>query len=425
MGAPSILPLSPADRALFVAEGPETPQVTALLSFFEQTPELSLLKNAARRGMTYLPRMRGVLQPDRHGLKLVDAVDLDVHVKQVHDPGLTDRDGLLNRVEELHSKPLDPSRPLWEFLLVTNRDPSTGELPDGAEEQVAVLWRIHHGLSDGIRSLGLFQAMLDESFELEPLSDEEREPRSWAETWHGLKGSLRGLKATGRARPIASPFNGPSSGRRRLTPIELDRRALRGAMRQYDASLHDVVLAVMALALQGYCRAHHQEPMDLRVVVPNNQRPRLHSGTGNFVEMLWADLPVSEQDPAVLLQRTSEAMVRAGQEGWSELSQMLPPLIAKLPVGLQRKSFRQASELTNVVCTIMPARLHRLNLGSHSMKHSYAAATLLENHGVGFTFLSQGPKIRGAMITDPAVIPDPDLLVDLLAQSVGKFVAEQ
>jgi hypothetical protein len=92
----------------------------------------------------------------------------------------------------------------------------------------------------------------------------------------------------------------------------------------------------------------------------------------------------------------------------------MPPLIARAPLWMQRQSFSKASALTNAVCTIMPVNLHNLEIDGQSIGRSYAAATLLETHGAGFTFITTGATIRGAIVSDPDIVPDPDFLAGAL-----------
>lgn len=415
------------DRALFVAESPTTPQVTALLTLLATTPELDRVAEAARRGVAYMPRLRAVVDRSTLRLRPDPAFSLARHVRRVDLPRVRDRDGLLDAVEAVHSQPLAPDRPLWEFVLLSNRDPSTGRTPGAAEEQAAVLWRMHHGIADGIRSLGLLQAMLGEpprrvEASTTTAAGEERD-RRWRTLRRDLAETLGVLSSTGRAEPVPSPLNGPGSARRRLTPVELEREPMRRVMQAHRASLHAVMIAILTSALRRY-HLHHGASAErpLRLVLPSNQRPRARpEAEGNHVAVAWVDLPIGETEPIARLHAVERALERSRAEGWGGFSRLFPPLVAALPRGLQRRAFERASRLTNAVCTIMPARIHRLRLGGLPVSRSYTAATLLGGHGAGFTFVSGGPRIRGAIVSDPALVPDPDRIREFLEQGLAEL----
>jgi hypothetical protein len=206
-----------------------------------------------------------------------------------------------------------------------------------------------------------------------------------------------------------------------LTTVELDRVAMRSVMRREGVGLHDVMVAILASALRNYHQCHGAPVVrDLRVIVPTNSQPLPNSGSrGNFVDMVWLSLPITEADPIRRLHSSAEALSRARAEGWVDFSHLVPPLVARAPLRLQRRFFSKACALTNAVCTIMPANLQNLEVGGQSMARSYAAATLLESHGAGFTFMTAGSAVRGAIVSDPAIVPDPQLLAGALHEGLN------
>lgn len=418
---PAEVKLSPGDAAFFAGESELAPQVTALLTLLDRAPRLDALKEAAIRGAEFLPRMRYVKDPHRFGILIpARSINFDAHVRSIYVPGV-DQDAQLSKtIAVLHSKPLPCDRPLWEFLLISNRHPQTGVLAPGERERAAVLWRMHHGLSDGIRSLNVFRAMLSPGSAPDAISIE----RIGRPTKHSfvarVAATARTIVRTSSMTPIPSPLNGKGSSARAFTPVELDRASLRSVMSQYSASLHEVVLGALASTLRlHHMRCGAQVSKDLRIMVPSNSRPVPRLGTeGNFIDLLWVSLPISESDPVARLRKTSEALARARTEGWIEFSEAFPPLLARLPLSVQRKSIHTASVLTNAVCTILPAAIHKLELDGQSIRHSYAAASLLAGHGAGFTFITAGDAVRGAIISDPHILPDPARLAASFVDSV-------
>lgn len=190
-------------------------------------------------------------------------------------------------------------------------------------------------------------------------------------------------------------------------------------MRGYGVSVHDVVLALLTSVLRRYHQHHGAATgRDLVVIVPHNSQPiPRHGVQNNSIALLWVRLPITEADPVERLRRTAHALAQAKREGWIEFSEVFPHIISRMPVSLQRKSFTRASVLTNAVCTIMPSRIHELEIDGQSAKESYVAAPLLETHGASFTFMAGGRAITGALVSDPGIIPDPFLIASFLEEA--------
>lgn len=144
------LRLPPSDAAFFIAESPINPQVVALVTLLDRSPSLAALQDAARRGLTYFPRLGYLPQPGSLGI-LIPAthVDINQHVREQIVSDIDDETQREAAIAAAHSRPLPVDRPLWEFVLFTD---GTG--------RAAVLWRVHHALADGIRLLDIFRAML-------------------------------------------------------------------------------------------------------------------------------------------------------------------------------------------------------------------------------------------------------------------------
>lgn len=420
--------LTPNDAAFFVAETEVTPQVTAMLTLLNRTPNLGRLKKAVLRGIEHLPRMRSVLNVQRYrALIPASEFDIDQHVRLVYQPEIEVREQLLETIGRLHSEPLPQDRPLWQVLLVSNKNPETNELPCGAVERAAILWRLHHAVGDGVSSMALLQTIMSDK--LRSNGDDKRPtqqldlqapPRtSFREYLQQGSQVARVVARTSRARATPSPLNGQNTPLRRLTPIELDRVRLRSVMRRHGVTLHDVVLALLTSVLRRY-HLHHgaATDRDLLVIVPHSSQPIPRSGVqNNSVGLLWVQLAIAEADPVARLRRTAAAVAQAKVEGWIQFSKVFPPFIARMPLWMQRRAFTKASTLTNAVCTIMPARLHELKIDGQSAEESYVAAPLLESHGAAFTFMTSGRAIRGSIVSDPGIVSDPLLLASFMNEA--------
>ena len=103
-----------------------------------------------------VPRFRQLLHVPRRGLGGplwvdADTFDLRDHVQVLPLPAPGDEAQLLLATEQLRSRRLDRSRPLWEMWFLPG-------LPDG---RVGLFVRMHHAIADGIAGVATLGAFLD------------------------------------------------------------------------------------------------------------------------------------------------------------------------------------------------------------------------------------------------------------------------
>jgi hypothetical protein len=80
--------------------------------------------------------------------------DIDAHVRHWFLPAPCGKHELQKFVAEMASTPLNPARPRWEFNLV-----------DMADDNSALVVRIHHAIGDGIALLGVIHSLTDDQAE--------------------------------------------------------------------------------------------------------------------------------------------------------------------------------------------------------------------------------------------------------------------
>jgi len=100
-------------------------------------------------------RFRQRVVRDAGGPSWVDDDGFDIHRHVVRDklvrgPGQSEREALQARVGALAMEPLDPARPLWQFLLIENYEGGS-----------ALVARIHHCIGDGIALISVMMTITD------------------------------------------------------------------------------------------------------------------------------------------------------------------------------------------------------------------------------------------------------------------------
>ena len=163
--------LRPRDLALLAHETPATPMHKATVEIFDPGDsgfDHDRLLTLIEERISFVPRYRSRLQsvPGRLATPAwVDDphFDLAFHVRRSALPRPGSMEQLRELVARIVSRPLDRSRPLWEAYVVEG-------LEDG---RVAVLWKSHLALVDGIDTVDLGQVLLDPSPELRSLGGDE------------------------------------------------------------------------------------------------------------------------------------------------------------------------------------------------------------------------------------------------------------
>jgi WS/DGAT/MGAT family acyltransferase len=274
--------------------------------------------------------------------------DISRHVHLLELPRPASREELLALSDEVQSRPLPRSRPLWEMWFV-------GGLADGS---VGLIYKVHHALVDGVSAAETFVRLLGpdpapvasgragtaggprpsrEILVRDALWDQARS--AWWLTSAALTGvrhpraalaPVLGLGRLAAHLPIApaSPLNAPVGPRRHLTTLDFDVADLKAAGRRHGATVNDVVLTLVTSGLGAVLadsvadqRGTGTQPTKkrhLNALVPVSLRaPGEETSPGNRVTGLVVPLPVDVPDPRGQLAAVAErtARLKAGPEG--------------------------------------------------------------------------------------------------------------
>jgi WS/DGAT/MGAT family acyltransferase len=324
-----------ADRLFLAAESPQTPQHVAALGIF-RAPKgageefVSRLASGLRRVAEFAPPFNYRLAHPR--LKAIapswtvldDAdIDLDFHFRRNALPrpaGEWELDQLISR---LHSRPLDPARPLWELHLI-----------EGLEgNRFALYFKVHHSLMDGLGGVQRFTRMVTsdpDDQELRPIwaIGPRRRPRT-----NGTASALRGAasSASGAARltvglaavslrttreavrptsdaralPFAAPrsiINGRIGRQRRTATLTLDFNRIRALATAADVTVNDVLLAICAGGLRRYLKELGELPdRSLSAGTPVSVRAGGDQDSANAFTMTVMRLRTDLPDPLARL----------------------------------------------------------------------------------------------------------------------------
>jgi diacylglycerol O-acyltransferase / wax synthase len=363
--------------------------------------------------------------------------DLEYHVRHVALPAPGDWRQLCIQVARLHARPLDLTKPLWEFNIVEGLDNIPG-LPKGCFALVA---KVHHAAIDGMSGVELSSAVHD--IEPKPVSDSAgskwksenpppvsemlvrtwfnsiRQPARFAKTLLG-RGIAGGDVSLSGTRPAPKTiFNGKVSAHRVFdgVPFPLaDIREIKG--RVEGATVNDVVLTIIGGGLRAYLLGRDALPKSsLTAMAPISVRAEGEKAAlGNLVSAMIVNLGTHIADPEKRLAyihseaANSKAMTNAvGAKTLSDYSQLIPSGLAGLGARLYTRYgiANMHAPVFNCVATNVPGSRIPLYFAGAKMVKMYGLGPIFDGMGLINTIYSYGPEIAISFTSDRAIMPDP------------------
>lgn len=318
--------------------------------------------------------------------------DLEYHLRHVALPKPGDWRQLCIQAARIFARPLDLTRPPWEFTVIEGLDGIEG-IPKGC---YAMVTKVHHAAIDGMSGIDLMEAM----HTLDPNEPAPNAPDEWkpekvpnpaellgksylnaitnplkqlevaAKAAPGLANAIKGLAAKdfSVSREMIAPrtrFNRTISAHRvvegRSVPLA-DIKAIRGLVP--GAKVNDVFLAIIGGALHKYLKAKHDLPdKTLTAMAPISVRSQDEKGDmGNQVAAMIAPLGTHIADPRERLAyvhgqtKNSKAMTDAiGARNMTEVSKVSPALYMSLGAQLYTRlglANRMGPPFTTVVTNV-------------------------------------------------------------------------
>jgi diacylglycerol O-acyltransferase len=222
-----------------------------------------------------------------------------------------------------------------------------------------------------------------------PAADERGQP-------HAVQGGTLGRKATGVDR---------SSDARR-------RQAVSHAC---ACSINDLMLATVAGALRGYLeeKGDPTEGIELRATIPVNLRPPgSERDLGNGFGLVAVELPVGVADPMARLREVSRRMAALKKSYEPRVTLGLISALGSAPKVLQAKLFDLLLSRMTAVITNVPGAQKPLYMAGSRWRHAMFWVPQSANIGLGVSILSFDGHLQFGVITDAALVPDPQAIVD-------------
>jgi WS/DGAT/MGAT family acyltransferase len=459
--------LSAVDASFLYLESPTTAMHVGTVAVLDEPPDGfdhdRLVQLIAER-IAYVPRYRQRLRsvPGRLANPVwVDdeAFDLSYHVRRSALPRPGSRAQLAEFVARVQSRRLDRSRPLWEAYLV-----------EGLEGgRFALVTKTHQAMVDGVAAVDIAQVIVERSprsgdappdawrpapepswpeLVVGAVADTVRRPTELVDTLRTGVGDLRstagrvagGLLAvartTARSAP-PSPLNGPVGEQRRYAMVDTSLEDFRAVRAAHGASVNDVVLATVAGALREFLMSRG-EPLGrstvVRALVPVSVQPDEDAGGGPApgpgggpVRSVLVDLPVGEPSAVMRLHQTAYQTVAHAESGRAVEARALTGIAGFAPPTLHGLGARVASTLSqrlfNLVVTNVPGPQETLYADGARMVAAYPVTPLSAGQALSISTTSYAGGVFFGLQADRDLVPDLDVLADLVPEALGQLVA--
>ncbi|MEO8013052.1 MAG: wax ester/triacylglycerol synthase family O-acyltransferase [Polaromonas sp.] len=396
--------------------------------------------------------------------------DLARHVLREKLPACVpgaEESALQARVAELASQPLDRHRPLWQFHLIEHYTS-----PEGVRGSAMIL-RIHHCIADGIALLGVIMSMADGGAP-PPVPGEQgaaaapQDAQAWmvgsvltplthlavraldalgdgaARSFGrlnqpggglglergieaGVKGSLDMarllLQVAGDSAALAlmpddsaTRLKGKSCGRKQVAwcqPLPLDE--VKAVGKVLGCSLNDVLLSCLAGALGEYLKSHGDDVagQNIRAMVPVNLRQPSPSPTlGNHFGLAPLLLPIGMDNPVERVYEVRRRMAALKGSYQPLLAFGLLAVAGLLPKPAQDAMLDIFSKKTTAVMTNVPGPGEKLRFCGATLEQTMFWVPQSGDVGLGVSILSYGGGVQFGVITDSALCPEPQRIVD-------------
>jgi WS/DGAT/MGAT family acyltransferase len=388
--------------------------------------------------------------------------DLEYHVRHVALPKPGDWRQLCIQAARIFARPLDLTRPPWEFTVVEGLDNIPG-VPKGC---FAMVTKVHHAAIDGMSGIDLMEA-------LHTLTPDEPPPPG-PDTWRAdtppnplglfLKGyanawlnPIRQIDVARKAMPglfravkglanrdfdldpaVQTPrtrFNTKLSPNRVVEGRAFDLKDIK-ALRDLSpgAKVNDVFLAIIGGALRQYLSAKNDLPAEsMTAMAPISVRSEGEKNImGNQVSAMLVPLGSHIADPTERLRYVhaqtgkSKAMTEAiGARQMTEMSKVSPALFMALGARLYTSLgiADVMKPVMNTVVTNVPGPPVPIYSAGAKLLHMQGLLCLTDGMGLGHVVQSYCTQATVGFTADRKLMPDPEFYAQCIQDSFDALMA--
>lgn len=386
--------------------------------------------------------------------------DLEYHVRHLALPKPGDWRQLCIQAARIFARPLDLTRPPWEFTVIEGLD----NVPGVAPGSYAMVTKVHHAAIDGMSGIDLMEAL----HTLHPDAPPPEKPDTWkaesvpsavellAKSWlHAVTNPVKQLEVAAKAVPglarvvsglvrkdfelhgeMLAPrcrFNAVISAGRVVEGRSLPLADIKEIRKHvHGAKVNDVFLAVIGGALRKYLKAKDDLPdRTLTAMAPISVRGASEKGDmGNQVAAMIAPLGTHIEDPLERLRFVhgetvnSKAMSDAlGARNMTEISKVSPALFMALGAQLYTRlqlADRVGPPFSTVVTNVPGPPVPIYSSGAR-LESMMGLLCLTDGLGLGHVVQSYVDEATICFTACRKLMPDPEFYAECIEASFAEL----
>jgi len=380
--------------------------------------------------------------------------DPEFHIRHIALPKPGDWRQLCIQAARLHARPLDRSRPLWEFYIIEGLDNVDG-YPPGC---FALLSKMHHAAIDGASGVEVMGTIHDLSSDYsvphgEPVSKEETPTYGkllWQTQINNIKTPARILEVAkntvpGFAKSIAglargrltrvtdiprTRFNTNVSPHRVFEAVEMpldEVKAIKNAAGS-GVTINDVAITICGGGLRKYLESKNELPeRSLAAMAPINVRTVDQKGTaGNQVSQMTVRVGSDIADPLARLLSVNEGTGKAkqlstavGAKAMTDYSQFIPSTLAASAVKVYSRLglSNRVKPFYNCVITNVPGPQVPLYFTGARLSSNFALGPPIDGMGLFHGIMSYCGTLNIGVSACREMMPDPAFYAQCLHDS--------
>ncbi len=210
-------------------------------------------------------------------------------------------------------------------------------------------------------------------------------------------------------------FKGKPSGNKRVAwtaPIPLDEVKVAG--KALGCTINDVLLASVAGALYQYLKEKGDPTngVEVRALVPVDLRKSYEAGQlGNRFGIVGVELPVGIENPLKRLFEVHRRMQALKQSLEPPVTLGMFAILGYAPQMVQDRLFDMLIHRATAVMTNVPGPTTPLYLGGAEIKQVMFWVPQSGDIGMGVSILTYNGMVQFGLVTDAAMVPDPEAII--------------
>jgi WS/DGAT/MGAT family acyltransferase len=426
------------------------------VAILDQAPDRERLMERIHRSTLLIPRLRqhavqSTLSAAPPKWVFDPNFDLNYHLRFLKAPGNGTMRELLDTVAPIGMQGFDRARPLWEFYVI-----------EGLEGgKAAMVQKVHHSVTDGVGGVEIALTMLD--LEREPTVDlgplpEVPEPQRInsidlladgiaheARRQVGIISRLAGevVKAARTPRDTAAVANDMVSSLARmlapafepLSPLMKERSLsahydtltislpdLKSAAKAAGGKLNDAFVGAVAGGLRSY-HAHHGVDVEaLRMGMPISIRDAASASAGGnqFVPARFP-VPPNISDPVERMAAIRELVTAQRAEPALGFVAPMAGLLNRIPSRITTQLFGSMLKGVDFTTSNVPGAPMDVYLAGARLEASFPFGPL-SGAAINITLMSGPEEVYIGVNSDPAAVPDPEVLIGCLQEGFDEIL---